>query len=483
MTSNFIGEDFLLQHATAVRLYHEYAEDCPIIDFHCHLPPDDIARDRQFDNLTELWLEGDHYKWRAMRANGIAESQITGVASARDKFLAWAETVPYTLRNPLYHWTHLELFRYFDIAETLSPTTAESIYDQANALIRTPAYSTQSLLRKTNVEVVCTSDDPTDDLAAHRQLRGLPDLTILPTWRPDPLLAVKDVAGYQAYLDRLAAAADQDITTFTDLLAAVQRRHDFFHEQGCRLADHGLDVFVADDFTDLEMNRLFARLRAGQPLPPASVRVFQSGMMHHLAMMNQARGWVQQFHVGALRNTNPRADRDLGPNTGFDSIGASQDPASVARFLGRLDEQYRLAPTILYNNNPSDNYLYAAMTGNFQDGSIPGKMQFGAAWWFLDQREGIEQQLNALSNLGLLRRFVGMVTDSRSFLSYPRHEYFRRVLCNMLGAEMEAGLLPNDLELIGQMVREISYTNALNYFPFNRDHPRVSARSNSQPVM
>ncbi|HMQ46232.1 MAG TPA: glucuronate isomerase [Saprospiraceae bacterium] len=467
MKNQFLGDHFLLKNEAAVRLYFDYAASCPIIDYHCHLPPEDIASNRQFNNLTSIWLEGDHYKWRAMRANGVKEAFITGAASDAEKFMAWAETVPYTLRNPLYHWTHLELKRYFGIQDILCPKTASDIYQKANEYLASPAFCTQALLQKMQVEVVCTSDDPIDDLKHHQNLKKQAfGVSVLPTWRPDRLLAIEDVLTFNAYVEQLGERTNSDIRSFDDLLQAIQQRHDFFNEQGCRLADHGLNHFLAHPFTRPQLAAIFAKLRSKKSLTPDEVLAYQSGIMYHLAVMNFEKDWAQQFHVGALRNTNPRSEKELGLNTGFDSIGKSQDPSALARFLGQLDAQHQLAKTILYNSNPADNYLYAAMTGNFQDGSFPGKIQHGAAWWFLDQKEGIELQLNALSHIGLLSRFVGMVTDSRSFLSYPRHEYFRRILCQIIGQDMEDGLLPYDMNWIGKMVQDICYYNAQNYFSF-----------------
>lgn len=468
----FLKDSFLLQNDTAYRLYHEYAKHCPIIDYHCHLSPSDIASNRQYLDLTELWLEGDHYKWRAMRANGIDEKFITGSATNYEKFKAWAATVPYTLRNPLYHWTHLELKRYFNISTLLSMETAESIYAEANSLIATPNYRTRALLKKYNVEIICTSDDPVSKLEHHQLLSKTGfEVKVLPTWRPDPLLNVEDKETFNDYITKLEKSSDINIISFNDLLDAIKICHEYFHINGCRLADHGLNQFAAADFTSRELSKIFEKLRNRKSITPEQVLTFQSGMIYFLAIMNHEKNWTQQFHVGALRNTNTRLERKLGPNTGFDSIGSSQKAEQISRFFSRLDDKNQLASTIIYNNNPADNYLFAAMTGNFQDGTIPGKMQYGPAWWFLDQKEGIEMQINAISNIGLLSRFVGMVTDSRSFLSFPRHEYFRRILCNLLGQEIEQGLLPGDLELIGKLVKDICYNNAKNYFGFDQIIP------------
>lgn len=463
----FLDEDFLLHTATARTLYQEFAQPMPIIDYHNHLPPDQIAADHQFDNLTQLWLYGDHYKWRAMRANGVPEYYITGEATDWEKFEKWAETVPYTLRNPLYHWTHLELRRYFGITELLNPASARRIYDECRAMLQTPAYSVQSLLRMMNVETLCTTDDPADSLEHHQALAAAGfEVQVLPTFRADKALAVDDAASYNAYLDRLGAAADLTIGTWGDLQAALRRRHDFFASVGCRLSDHGLEHLYAADYTEAEVEASFATIRSGSDLTSAESQQVKSAVLVFLAELDWEKGWTQQFHLGALRNNNARKLRELGPDTGWDSIGDFPQGRALSTFLDRLDGQNKLAKTILYNLNPADNELLGTMIGNFNDGSVAGKMQFGSGWWFLDQKDGMEKQLNALSNLGLLSRFVGMLTDSRSFLSYPRHEYFRRILCNLLGTDVENGELPADLDLLGQMVRNICYGNARAYFGF-----------------
>lgn len=463
----FLTDDFLLQNETARLLYHEHARDMPIIDYHCHLSPEDIANDRQFENLTAIWLEGDHYKWRAMRANGIGEQYCTGDAPPKEKFRKWAETVPYTLRNPLFHWTHMELQKPFGIRKILNEKTADDIYGECTEKLQTPAYSVRSLMLQRKVEVVCTVDDPTDSLEHHRRIResGFA-IDVLPTFRPDKAMAVEDAAGFNQYLDTLGQAAGVDIATFEAFMQALQQRHDFFHENGCRLSDHGLETIYAEDFTESEIQAIFRKLRKGQALNQQEILKFKSAMLLYFGQMDHAKGWAQQFHLGALRNNSQRMLRELGPNTGFDSIGDFEMGRPLARFLGKLDEQDQLARTILYNLNPRDNYLFATMTGNFQDGTIPGKIQFGSGWWFLDQKEAMEWQINALSNLGLLSRFIGMLTDSRSFLSYSRHEYFRRILCNLLGTDVENGEIPADMELLGAMVCNICYHNAKLYFNF-----------------
>jgi len=457
----------MLRTKTAAELYHRYAENMPIIDYHCHLPPDEIASDRSFDNITEVWLAGDHYKWRAMRANGVDEKYCTGNASDRDKFIKWAETVPYTLRNPLYHWTHLELSRYFGIEELLDGKNAAAVYERTTDLLQKPEYSVRNLLRRMKVETVCTTDDPVDSLEHHRKIRddGF-DIKVLPAWRPDKAMAVDDTRAYNAYLDKLEAAAGQSISGFSDLIDALEKRHAFFHENGCRLSDHGMEQFYAEAASEDEVRQIFSKVRSGRDLSPKEILQFKSAMLYHFALMDHARGWVQQFHVGAIRNNNSRRFATLGPDKGYDSIGDFEMGRAMSALLDRLDRSDQLAKTIVYNLNPRDNELMTTMIYNFNDGKIPGKMQFGSGWWFLDQKYGMQAQLNALSSLGLLSRFVGMLTDSRSFLSYPRHEYFRRILCDLLGSDIENGELPADMDLVGNMVRNISYHNAQQYFGF-----------------
>lgn len=465
---SFLSEDFLLETETARRLYFEHACEMPIIDYHCHLPPGEIAEDKNFENLTRIWLEGDHYKWRAMRTNGVDEKFITGKASDYDKFEKWAETVPFTMRNPLYHWTHMELRKPFGVDQLLHPGTARQIYDTCSDLLQTEGFSTRNLLRYFRVEIVCTTDDPVDDLSFHRKLReeGF-EIRVLPTFRPDKAMAIESPETYNAYLDKLGASANVDIRKLSDLTEALEIRHGYFGKMGCRLSDHGLEHIYAEDFKSVEIEKIFDRVRNGDPVTPQDQSKFKSAMLLALAEMDHASGWTQQFHLGALRNNNTRMMRLLGPDTGFDSIGDFEMGRPLSKFLDSLDRNNRLAKTILYNLNPRDNYLLASMTGNFNDGSFPGKIQFGSGWWFLDQKEAMEWQLNALSNLGLLSRFVGMLTDSRSFLSYPRHDYFRRILCNLLGNDVENGLLPAETEWLGSMVENISYFNAKHFFNFN----------------
>ncbi|SFQ41182.1 glucuronate isomerase [Hymenobacter arizonensis] len=472
----FLNDDFLLQTATASTLYHEFAKQMPIIDYHNHLLPDQIAEDKQFENITQIWLYGDHYKWRAMRANGVPERYITGDASDWEKFEKWAETVPYTLRNPLYHWTHLELQRYFGITELLNKDSARRIYDECSAKLQTPEFSVQGLLRKMNVETLCTTDDPADSLEHHQAIAASGcEVRVLPTFRADKAMAVDDAASYNAYLDRLGPVAVVDIRTFADLETALRRRHDFFASLGCRLSDHGLEQIYAADYTAAEIDAIFTKIRGGSELTHAENLQFKSAMLVLLAEMDWEKSWTQQYHIGALRNNNSRMLRELGPDTGWDSIGDFPQGRALSTFLDRLDSQDKLAKTIIYNLNPADNDLIATMIGNFNDGSVAGKMQFGSGWWFLDQKDGMEKQLNSLSNMGLLPRFVGMLTDSRSFLSYPRHEYFRRVLCNLLGNDVENGELPADMELLGRTVQNICYGNAKEYFGFEKVAAAVAA--------
>lgn len=463
----FLDENFLLQTKTAEYLYHEHAARMPIIDYHCHLSPSQIAENKNFDNLTQAWLYGDHYKWRAMRTNGIPEHFCTGSATDREKFEKWAATVPYTLRNPLYHWTHLELQRYFGIHELLTPETAGGIYERTSAMLQQDDYRPQGLLKRMRVEIVCTTDDPVDSLEHHdRILRDHAEARVIPAWRPDKLLMVDHPEKFNEYLNTLAEVSDVDIVSYSALLEALRRRHDFFHRAGCRLSDHGLENFYAEDYTPAEINAIFNKVRMGSELSPAAISAFRSAILFDLAVMDHQRGWTQQFHIGALRNNNTGMFNTYGPDGGFDSIGDLPVARPMSRFLDRLDKEGKLAKTILYNLNPADNEVMATMIGNFQDGSVPGKMQWGSGWWFLDQKDGMEKQLNALSNLGLLSRFVGMLTDSRSLLSYPRHEYFRRVLCNLVGKDAENGELPGDKGWLGKMIRDICYYNAKNYFQF-----------------
>jgi glucuronate isomerase len=461
----FLDEHFLLENKTAQRLYHEFAKSMPIIDYHCHLPPDQIAEDLNFQNLTQVWLYGDHYKWRAMRTNGVDEAYCTGKASDYEKFEQWAATVPYTLRNPLYHWTHLELQRYFDVKEILSPSTARKVYDECTLKLQTPEYSVRNLLRKMNVKVVCTTDDPTDGLEYHKKISDDDfEVKILPAYRPDRAMNVDDAATFKKYVQRVEAASNVSVSNYSDYLTALKKRHNFFASMGCSVSDHGLEQIYADDYTENEIKGIFDKVIGGSKLCREEITKFKSAMLVEFARWDWEKGWVQQFHLGALRNNSRRQLKDLGADTGWDSIGDFMQAQALAKFLDRLDYDNQLTKTILYNLNPGDNELMATMAGNYNDGSVAGKVQFGSAWWFLDQKDGMTKQINALSNMGLLSRFVGMLTDSRSFLSYPRHEYFRRLICNLFGTEIENGELPDDIDWIGKVVQDICYYNARNYF-------------------
>lgn len=462
----FLSEDFILETETARRLYHEYAKQMPIIDYHCHLPPDEIAADKVFENITKIWLNGDHYKWRAMRTNGVNEYYITGAASDKEKFEKWAETVPYTARNPLFHWTHMELKNPFGIEKILNTTTAHEIYEHTTALLQSKL-SVHNLLRHFNVKVICTTDDPADSLEHHQKIResGL-EIKVLPTFRPDKAMNVESAADFNAYLQKLGMAANMTIDTYQDLLDAVKKRHDYFAAMGCRLSDHGLETMYATPYTEQEVSQIFDKIRSGKELETLEKLKFMSAMLYYFAILDHEKGWTQQFHIGAIRNNNTRMRRILGADAGFDSIGDFEVARSMSAFFDRLDSTNQLAKTIIYNLNPAWNDVYATMIGNFNDGSVAGKMQYGSAWWFLDQKDGIEKQMNALSNMGLLSRFVGMLTDSRSFLSYSRHEYFRRILCNLLGKDVENGELPQDFDWLGGMVQDICYKNANSYFGF-----------------
>lgn len=465
MRKKFMDENFLLNSDAAERLYHDYAKDMPIIDYHCHLPPAQIAADTRFENITQAWLYGDHYKWRAMRTNGVPESYCTGNNTDWEKFEKWAATVPYTLRNPLHHWTHLELQRYFGINDILNPASARQIYDSCNELLQTPEYSVQNLLRSRKVSLICTTDDPADNLEYHRQLKqdGF-EIPVIPAFRPDQAMNVDVPEVYNRYLQKLEQAANCNINTYEDLLQTLKSRHDVFAAHGCKVSDHGIEEIYADDFLEKDIRQIFLKIRGGQSLTYTEIRQFKSALLLELALMDWKAGWVQQYHLGALRNNNSRMLRQLGPDTGWDSIGDFSQARALAKFLDKLDSQDKLAKTIIYNLNPADNELMATMTGNFNDGSIAGKVQFGAAWWFLDQKDGMTRQMNALSNMGLISRFVGMLTDSRSFLSYPRHEYFRRLLCDLFGEDIERGEIPDDMEAVGKMVQDICYGNAQSYF-------------------
>ena len=460
----------MLQTETAQELYHNHASKMPIIDYHCHLIPQMVAEDHKFESITEIWLGGDHYKWRAMRSNGVAERFCTGKDTTDwEKFEKWAETVPYTFRNPLYHWTHLELKTAFGINKILSPETAREIFDECNdKLLNDPTYTARGMMRRYNVETVCTTDDPVDSLEWHKKTResGF-EIKMLPAWRPDKAMAVENPQAYKAYVEKLAEVSGVSISKFSDLIDALQKRHDFFAENGCKLSDHGIEEFYAEDYTDAEIDRIFGKVMTGNALTQDEVLKFKSCMLIKFAEMDAEAGWAQQFHYGPIRDNNTKMFRLLGPDTGFDSIGQFNTAKAMSKFFNRLNTQDKLTKTIIYNINPADNEVVATMLGNFQDGSVPGKIQWGSGWWFLDQKRGMENQMNTLSVLGLLSRFVGMLTDSRSFLSYPRHEYFRRILCNLIGNDVENGELPaSEMPRLCQMVEDISYNNAKNYFNF-----------------
>lgn len=468
----FMDENFLLQTETAQKLYHEHAAKMPIIDYHCHLIPKMVADDHRFKSITEIWLGGDHYKWRAMRSNGVEERFCTGTDTTDwEKFQKWAETVPYTFRNPLYHWTHLELKTAFGIDKLLNPETAREIFDACNdKLLNDPNMTARGLMRRYNVETVCTTDDPVDSLEYHKAVRDSGfEIKMLPTWRPDKAMAVENPAEFRAYVEKLAEVSGVTINKFQDMVDALQKRHDFFEEMGCRLSDHGIEEFYAADYTDAEIEEIFNKVYGGKQLTADEIDKFKSAMMIVFGEMDYESGWTQQFHYGAIRNNNTKMFKLLGPDTGFDSIGEFNTAKTCAKYLDKLNTRGKLTKTILYNLNPCANEVIATMLGNFQDGSVAGKIQFGSGWWFLDQKDGMQKQMNALSLLGLLSRFVGMLTDSRSFLSYPRHEYFRRTLCNLVGNDIENGEIPYtgyEEKRVNQMIEDICYNNAKNYFKF-----------------
>lgn len=468
MSRPFIHDDFLLQTAAARDLYHGFAQAEPIYDYHCHLPQQLILENHTFADLAEIWLGGDHYKWRALRANGVNERFITGSAQPREKFDAWCATVPQTLRNPLYHWSHLELARYFGLTDLINPSSADKIWRQASEKLA--GMRVHDILAANKVAVICTTDDPADSLDQHKQIKKLGIKTrVYPTFRPDKALIVNAPKAFNAWLEKLAGAAKTSVKTFDDFLAALQKRHGDFHAVGGRVSDHGMESALAEPCTAAEAKAIFTAARRGKAATAAAQAKFASFLMLEFGRWDAKRGWTKQLHLGAIRNNNTRLLAQLGPDTGFDSIGDFAQTRALSRYLNTLDSTNELPRTVLYNLNPADNYALATMIGNFQDGTIPGKMQFGSGWWFLDQKEAMEWQMNALSNNGLLSRFVGMLTDSRSFLSYTRHEYFRRVLCNLLGTEMERGVIPNDRNLVGPMVKNICFANARDYFRLELD--------------
>ncbi len=462
---SFITDDFLLQNDTARTLYHEYAKSEPIFDYHCHLPPEDVAGNRRFANLFEIWLEGDHYKWRAMRANGVPEPLCTGDADPYEKFLAWCKTVPHTLRNPLYHWSHLELQRYFDIDLPINEDTAKEIWEAGNETLKSDDLSAHGILKRFKVKVVGTTDDPTDSLENHQAIQSMDlETKVIPTFRPDKGLQVDNPTAFNEWVDRLSEVAGIAIDSLSSFLDALKKRHDFFHEMGGRLTDHGLERCFYAETSEATVSNVFNNARKGTAATKSEREQFGFFLMREVGRWNAEKAWTMQLHLGALRSNNTRMFNAVGPDTGFDSIGDTPQVETMGKFFDSLDQTNQLPKTVVYNLNWSDNYSVATMLGNFQDGVIPGKMQLGTGWWHLDQKEAMAAQMNALSNLGLFPRFVGMLTDSRSFLSYPRHEYFRRILCNLVGTDVENGELPKDMELVGGMVRNICYQNAVDYF-------------------
>jgi glucuronate isomerase len=461
----FLDQDFLLQTETAKRLYHDYAAEMPIIDYHCHLPPDQIANDINFKNITHAWLYGDHYKWRAMRVNGVSEDYITGGKTDWEKFEKWAATAPYTLRNPLYHWTHLELQRYFDIHDVLSADNARRIFDECNEKLQSPEYSVRNIVTGKNVVMIGTTDDPLDNLEHHQKIAKDGYATqILPSFRPDKAMYSEDTVALNGYIDQLQALTDTDIQDLDTYLTALKSRHDYFAANGCKISDHGLEHMYAEEYTDEEIKDIFQKIRSKQAITQQESWKFKTAMLYHFAVWDHEKGWVQQYHLGGLRNNNTRALAELGPDTGWDSIADFSQARSLSTFLNKLEKENKLTKTILYNLNAADNDVFAAMTGNFNDGSVAGKIQFGSGWWFNDQKDGMISQLTSLSNIGLISQMVGMLTDSRSFLSFPRHEYFRRILCNLFGNDIENGELPNDIAWTGGIIKNICYNNAKKYF-------------------
>jgi glucuronate isomerase len=464
----FIHENFLLETKESSTLYHEYAKDMPVIDFHNHLPPSEIACDARFGNIAKVWLGGDHYKWRAMRTLGIDEKFITGKAPDREKFAKWAGTVPYCLRNPLYHWTHLELARYFGIDDKLlGPDTAEEIYSRCNEMLKTESFSTVNLLRRMNVEVLCTTDDPVDSLEHHIRYKKIcSSPALFPAWRPDMAMKVDDVEMFNSWVDKLEKATGISISGFNDFIDALEKRHAFFHRQGCRLADHGIETFHPSATPESKINRIFVNARSSIKASPEETSRFKGYMLYRLSLMNNSRGWTQQYHFGVLRNNCSRMFKRIGPDTGYDCMGDFSHAQNLVALLDRLDSEEGLAKTVLYPINPADNAIAATIIGSLQEGPVRGNLQLGSAWWFLDQKTGMEEQMNTLSQMGLLSTFIGMTTDSRSFLSFPRHEYFRRILCNLIGNDMSKGLIPADMKLAGRLVKDICFNNARDYFMF-----------------
>jgi glucuronate isomerase len=468
MKKSFLSDNFLLHSETAERLYFDFAKDMPIIDYHNHLPPDQIANNHRFDTVTSAWLNGDHYKWRAMRANGVNEKFVTGTAGDYEKFEKWMETLPYTLRNPLYHWSHMEMQRYFGVHDVLNKTNSSTIYETCNSLLSSSSHHVHGLLGMMNVRVVCTTDDPADSLEHHiaHQKASKEVVKMLPSFRPDTYILI-DHPQYKTHIERLSTVVNKPLNSFDDLVTALTERASFFNSLGCRASDHGLEYISASSYTDSEIKSIYTKALHGENISHEEAEKFKSALLYHLGIIYHTLGWAQQFHLGALRNNNQRALRTLGPDTGWDSIGDWPQAINLSRHLGKLDNEDKLTKTIIYNLNPADNEMMATMIGNFNDGSMKGKIQFGSGWWFLDQKDGMEKQINTLSNMGLISRFIGMLTDSRSFLSFPRHEYFRRILCNIFGNEIEKGELPSDIDWVGKIIQDICYNNVEEYFGMN----------------
>jgi len=458
-------KDFLLETETSKKLYHEYAKDMFIFDYHCHLSAQEIAENKSYKNITEIWLGGDHYKWRAMRGNGIAEEFISGNKSDKEKFMKWAETVPYLIGNPLYHWTHLELKEYFNIDETLSPKTAEKIWVKCNELLQQKEFSAKSLIEKSNVKGLCTTDDPIDDLKYHLEIANDKEFNVkvLPTFRPDKAINI-DKESFLEWINSLEEVVGYKIDKYSLLLKALSERVDFFHEVGCRISDHGLDTIYFKEATKKEVEEIFLKGLSGQKLTQEEVEKYMTATLIFLGKEYSKRKWTMQIHLGAIRNNSKRMFRQLGADTGFDSIGDYNFAKELSQYLDSLDDTDELPQTILYSLNPRDNYTLATMLGNFQGGGKPGKIQLGSGWWFNDQRDGMVDQMKALANLGVLSRFIGMLTDSRSFLSYTRHEYFRRIMCNLIGQWVENGEYPEDFDMLETIVKGICYENAKDYF-------------------
>ena len=466
---SFIHDDFLLTNSYAVRLYHEFAQDEPILDFHNHLSPKEIAEDRRFNNLAEIWLEGDHYKWRALRANGIPEELVTGNGNSKEKYLAWAATIPHTLGNPLYHWTHLELKRCFDIDLLLSPETAEDVWEQAKEKLAEPDFSARGMLKRFQVKALCTTDDPAHPLTYHREIaQSNPICKVYPTFRPDQAWGIDQAQNFIEWIKALEQTSGKTIENFDSFLQALTERLESFQQLGSRLSDHSFPYFFSDFPSEQKAGKLFEQTLDGQNANRKEKEQFGAFIMLYLCRWYSLNGWTMQVHLGPLRNNSSHLLETFGHDAGTDSIGDWPQAEKMSAFLDRLDHESALPKTIVYNNNPADNFVLSTMLGNFQR-DIPGKMQFGSGWWHLDQRDGMEEQIKTLANTGLLSRFIGMLTDSRSFLSFPRHEYFRRILCNLLGKWMDEGFLPQETELVGNMAKQICYQNAKDFLQLDSE--------------